>query len=229
MTYRELVTEIREYFSAGRITDDFRLSVRRVVRVLNDIRARLVYEDLQKKRPIRESDKLIICVPLEPVDGSFCDCFVNEGCTIQKSTCPIPKIIDNKIFDISSIDVQGKVHFDYIKLSEVKWKLKSRKKNEREAVYVFLATEGSDTYLYMINAMLEAVKVQALFEDPLAVVNYRCCEDLPPVCSPLDEEILMDARLAPLLKEMTIAYLAPSMQIPEDNRNNDEDDLPPSA
>ena len=185
----------------------------------------MLFEDLSKRRPVSDFDKQYICVELEEVNGNVCGLGPDSPCTIQKSVCPLPRIISNKIYDISSIDGKGTVNFDYLKSNEVKYKLRSRSKQEREGVYVFMLNEGSDNYFYIVNnPFLQGLKLQALFEDPLDAIKFKTCDNPEPLCSPLDEEILLNERLIPLLKELVIKYLSSSMGIPQDIFNNEIED-----
>jgi hypothetical protein len=226
MTYRQLISDIRQYFSGGRINSNFRLTTRRVLSEIQNTRARLIYEDMKKNRPVSDFDKQYICIRLEESDGNVCGIGPNDKCTIQKSSCPIPRIIDNRIYDISTIDAGGSLNFDYLKANEVKYKLRSRSDHEKNAAYVFIVSEGSDNYLYLVNQpFLQGIKLQAIFEDPLDAIRFATCEDPKPVCSPLDEEILLNERLIPILKELVVKYLSTQMGIQQDLYNDNTEDI----
>lgn len=230
MTYRQIISDIRQYFSGGIIDNNFRLSTRRILSEINNTRARILYEDLKKRRPVSDFDKQYICIELEEVDGNVCGIGPDSPCTVQRSICPIPRIIDNRIYDISSVDGIGSVNFDYLKANEIKYKTRSRSKAEREGVYVFMINEGSDNYLYVVNnPFLAGFKLQGLFEDPLEAFKFKDCDDPQPICSPLDEDFPLNERLIPLLKQLTVQYLASSMGISQDIFNNEIEDQSTNA
>lgn len=184
-----------------------------------------MYEDMKKNRPVSDFDKQTICIELEEVDGNFCGIGPNSPCTIQRSKCALPRIIDNRIYDVSTMDAMGTISFDYLKMNEVKYKVNSRSKAEREAVYVFLLAEGSDNYLYIVNQpFIGGIKLQAIFEDPIEANRFKTCENPTPICNPLDEEILLNERLVPILKELVIKYFSGQMGLNQDIYNDNMED-----
>ena len=226
MKYRELAYKIIQHFSGGRVSSQNRLSTRRVVSEINDMRAKVLYDDIVANRGASDFDKQYICVELKEVQDDVCGLGDDVDCTILRSVCPIPRIIGDLIFDISSTDARGKVNFDYVKAGQVKYKLTSRFKGEREGVYVFILNTNGEDYLYVVNAdFLQSIKIQAIFSDPIEAIKYSDCREKKIVCSPLDEDIHLNERLMPIVKQYVIEALTPSFAYPQDIVDDDIEHL----
>lgn len=224
MTNREFINIIRNYFSAGPISNSFTLSSREVLFYLEKSRAKILYDDILAKRFISNHNKQTICVPLKEVTEDFCDCgdSGNRKCWILKSECPIPKLINNTIFSIDSTN--GKLTHEIVFANQVKYKRESRIKDNANKTYVFFRTLSEGTFLYLVNnEFIEKVIVEGLFEEPREANEFKCCGDRKEICNPLDEDFYIDDRLVPLVQDMTIKFLQGAMGR-NDTINNDIDD-----
>lgn len=225
MTNREIINNIRNYFSGGPISNSFSLSAREVLFYLEKSRAKILYDDILAKRVISNHNKQTICVPLEEVEENYCDCSGQElkSCFVLRSKCPIPKLINNMVFAVDSVN--GKLQHELVYANQVKYKMESRIKANATKTYVFFKTMSDGTYLYLINnEFIERVTFEALFEEPREADNFICCEDFKHICNPLDEKFYIDDRLVPLVQEMTIKFITGSRNIANDMINNDTDD-----
>lgn len=225
MTNREFINSIRNYFSGGPISNSFSLSPREVLFYLEKSRAKVLYDDILAKRFISNHNKQTICVPLEEVHENYCDCTEGEkkACYVLRSKCPIPKLINNTIFAVDSVN--GKLQHEVVFANQVKYKRESRIPANALKTYVFFRTLDDGTYLYLINNdFIERVIVEALYEEPRAANDYMCCEDRKKICNPLDETFYIDDRLVPIVQEMAIKFISGSRGIPNDLINNDTDD-----
>lgn len=222
-SYRELINTIRSHFDSP-ISDDNKLAPRWVLFVLEKLRAALLYENLKANAIINDRDKQTICIPFGETDEDYCDCNENRSkCKILRSVCPIPKLLDNKIFDISS--TSGKLQYEVISPQDLRYKKDSRISANRDKIYVFTRTLSDGQYLYLANTdFVEKGILVGLFEEPLKAKEFNCCENTLPSCSPLDEEFFIDDRLIPILNERAIKYYATALGR-QDLLNNDISDL----
>lgn len=223
MTNKEIVSTIRNHFDSP-ISDDNKLSEGWVLFILEKLRASILYEDLRSRKPINDHNKQTISVPFVETDENFCDCDDNKSiCKILRSRCAIPKIIDNTIFDISS--ASGKLQYEIIKPSDLKYKSESRIAANRKKIYVFFRTLPEGQFIYLANTQfVDKAIVVALFEEPQKAKEFNCCENTLPSCSPLEDEFYLDDRLIPKLTEMAIKYFATALGR-SDILNNDLPDI----
>lgn len=211
MKTKEIISTIRNHFDSP-ISDDNKLSERWVLFVLEKLRAAILYEDLKTKKPINDHNKQTISVPFVETDENYCDCAGDNKnvCKILRSRCPIPKIIDNTIFDISS--TSGRLQYEIIEPSALKYKSESRIEANRKKIYVFFRTLSDGKYLYLANSpFIEKALLVALFEEPQKAIEFNCCENTLPSCNPLDDEFFLDDRLIPRLTDMAIKYFATAL------------------
>lgn len=223
MTNRDLVNTIRTHFDSP-ISDDNKLSPRWVLFVLKKMRAFLLYEQLRTNQVVNDADKQTISIPLVETDEEFCDCETNGSvCKILRSSCPIPRILDNKIYDISS--TSGKMQFEVINFQELKYKKESRIAANQKKIYAFTRSLPDGQYIYLANTeFVDKAIVVALFEDPQEAKDFNCCDNVLPSCSPLDDTFYLNERLVPQLLDMTIKYFSTALNR-GDILNNDLSDL----
>ncbi len=224
MKNKEIVSTIRNHFDSP-LSDDNKLSERWVLFVLEKIRAALLYEDVMAQRVINDNNKQTISIPFVETDEEFCDC---EGsfrsvCKILRSRCPIPKLIENKIYDISS--KSGRLQFEVIEPQALKYKADSRIEANRKKIYVFFRTFSDGKYLYLANSSFIDIGILVgLFEEPMKAIEFNCCDNKLPSCNPLDEDFIIDDRLIPKLTEIAIKYFATALGR-ADILNNDMSDI----
>jgi len=142
-----------------------------------------------------------------------------------KSTHPIPTPVNDLIISVTS--VTGNVRFDPLKWSNFYSKINSRIPAEGRAKYYTFKDIGDGVYLYVYNdQFIESVSVTGIFEDPLDVKRFPVCGEEPdPICSPLDEEYVIDKDLIMPMYRSVLQVLSnfKRMSAP-DNSNNDQDD-----
>ena len=90
-------------------------------------------------------------------------------------------------------------------------------------------TVGTDKHLYLKSTnpnfkYLKKVEVNALFEDALEAAKLSCNED-GSNCDYLNSKYPFEESLIPLLIEMVVKELTPTIYKPEDDINNASDDL----
>lgn len=224
MKNKEIISTIRNHFDSP-ISDDNKLSERWVLFVCEKIRAAILYEDVKSRKIINDHNKQTISVPFVETDENFCDC---EGdnksiCKILKSRCPIPKLIDNMVFDISS--PSGRLQYEIIDPATLKYKTVSRIEANQKKVYVFFRTLSEGKFMFLANhSIIDKALLVALFEEPQKAKEFNCCDNEFPSCNPLDDEFMLDDRLIPRLTDMAIKYFATALGR-ADLLNNDLPDI----
>lgn len=223
MTNREIVNTIRSHFESP-ISSTHKLTTRWVLFVLEKIRAALLYDSIKRDPVINDRNKQTISIPFIETDENFCDCKDNKSkCKILRSSCPIPKLLDNKIFDISSTN--GKLQYELITPQELKYKQFSRIEANRNKIYVFTRTLSDGQYIYLANSeFVEKAILVGLFEEPQKVNEFNCCENTLPSCNPLDDEFILSDRLTPVLIETALKHFSTALG-KGDIFNNDLSDL----
>lgn len=223
MTNRDLVNTIRTHFDSP-ISDDNKLSPRWVLFVLKKMRALLLWQELKQNQVINDADKQTISIPFVETDEEFCDCETNGSvCKILRSRCPIPRILDNKIYDISS--TSGKLQFEVIDFQHLKYKKESRIDFNKKKIFAFTRSLPDGQFLYLANTeFVDKAIIVALFEDPQEAKDFNCCENKLISCTPLDDPFYLNERLVPQLLDMSIKYFSTAMNR-QDIFNNDLSDL----
>lgn len=223
MTNREIVNTIRSHFDSP-ISDDNKLSVRWVLFVLEKLRSAILYDSIKRDPIINDRNKQTICIPFVETDEDYCDCKENRSkCKILRSRCSIPKLLDNKIFEISSTN--GQLEYEFINPQDLKYKQHSRISANTDKIYIFTRTLSDGQYLYLANTdFVEKGILVGLFEEPQKVNEFNCCENKLPSCNPLDDEFFISDRLTPQLTEMAVKFFASALG-KADVINNDLSDL----
>jgi hypothetical protein len=163
---------------------------------------------------------------MKRIDVNECPCLPASGCMFLKSDNPIPSPVGDFILSVTS--VTGNIRFDYLKWSNFSNKLESRIPAERTARYYTIKDIGEGPHIYVYNdEIIDSISLTAIFDDPIEVMNYPSCgETKKPICSPLDEEYVIDKDLImPMYRSVlqtigTVKRLA----LGGDNNNNDQSD-----
>lgn len=229
MTLREIIYGFKDFVgdSTHRISDDSGWSNRLLKHHFDIARAELIYQKRQRKPETitRHNEQTLPCVTLTRIDMNECPCLPASGCMFLKSTHPIPTPVNDLIISVTS--VTGNVRFDPLKWSNFYSKINSRIPAEGRAKYYTFKDIGEGVYLYVYNdQFMEAVSVTGIFEDPLDVRRFPVCDKEPdPICSPLDEEYVIDKDLIMPMYRSALQMVAGFKRISApDNLNNDQDD-----
>lgn len=184
MTIREVIASYKHWLSStGDLTDDSSESDIAIYQSL--IKSRATMLDQAIKSGVRLSEEpyqVLSCIELESRDVRECNLVPQSGCTLLRSTCPIPDTIK-----IQSITTQlGSVGFSYTRWDKIKEKVGGRLKSSSKEKFYSLRTIEGKTYLYILNESdLKNITLTAIFEDPMEATLF-CGDNEEVKCNPID-------------------------------------------
>lgn len=222
-TYNELVYNLNNIYAGGIESDDNNISNDQLIWIFNKYRAKLIREDLNKKRSI---DPQLIqnlgCVELECVDASEC-CDIQSHTTILRSRLPLPRVIEgyrkNYLLFVGTVDKV--IPFTITTESQARWSKYNKYTGKSPRAYI----RDDDRYLYLINAPegLELITVDIIAEDPQEAREFYSCSGEP--CFDYDMEYPISAHMIPIINSL---ILQNELRIIEttaiDTMNNTKDD-----
>jgi hypothetical protein len=225
-TYNEIIYNLSNLYDGGIGSDDDNVSNEQLIWLFNQYRAKLVREDLNKKRTI---DPQIVqnlgCVEVECVDASEC-CDIPSYTTILRSKKPLPKSIEgytrNYLIFVGSVDKA----IPYLVTSETQARWSGYNKYTSNAPRAYI--RDSDRYLYLINAPagIEIITVDVIAENPEEASKFTTCAGEP--CFNRDMEYPISAHMIPTINAMiTERELKLLSNTPTDVTNNVKDDKQP--
>lgn len=215
ITLSHLVSDIRQIASSGSEPIDFRITDEQIIYWINQVRATLITQELDKRQPIMDEwIQTINCVELEQVDKSECPCETID-CIILKSKLPIPSTIDtsdpNCILSVHGMD-QTQIHKG--NRFRAKYKKYNKYTSKNKSWYL------KDSYLYIINdLLLEKVAISGIFEDPSELSVFNCKDE---IC--FDKETSdypISNKLSSVITDIVVkTKVLPFLQLPQDTSNN---------
>lgn len=170
-TKNHIIYDILEIASSGGLSTYFPISDEQVGEWVDQTRAQLISQKLNKKDDIHDSwVQTINCLELIRVDSSEC-CEIDTGCYLLRSNLKLPNTLDfwkdNGI--ISVLTVGGEI---ISKSNFLKSKYQKYNKYTANKKIWYL----KNNYLYVINdTFLELVTVNALFERPSDLSTFISC------------------------------------------------------
>lgn len=201
-------------------------------------RNKVSYEDrfIKAKSNIDLNIELTIpCVELEKVDQVECPCAPASGCFFLKSVHPLPKMVNgipNSVTLVKQDSSQRNYgHFTYVSWYNFEDKLNGRMKAQARQPYYTLKNINSKRHLYVYGSAVEyqnlnAVAVSLIPNDPLEVAAFPICGEFNKViCSPLDQEFIIEDEIQSKVFELTYNALmgfknsAPGVDILNNNNN----------
>jgi hypothetical protein len=164
-------------------------------------RALLLRRDYERTNMFRSSSLVTLnCVTLEKVNSTEC-CSVDLGCKILRSNVKIPKPLDIK--DKPDFEYVGAIDsrhgFSMISPAEIEWVI--LRKFTGNLIYYTYANDR----LYIINTLtVKKVKVRYVPANPMDLNGLNVCES---GCFDIDADIILEADLIPLIKEIAFKEL----------------------
>lgn len=161
----------------------------------------------------------IPCVELEKVDQVECPCAPASGCEFFKSVHPLPKMLKGVPNSVTLLK-QSRHQNNYGIFTFVDWynfedKINGRIKAQARQPYYTMKNINSKRHLYVYANIeeysnLKAVVVSGIFNDPLEVSAFPVCGDTSNglICSPLDEEFIIEDEIQSKVFELTYNALA---------------------
>lgn len=182
------------------------------------------YSDLKKQIP--ESNYQTICLNLETVEaieGLPC-----VGGYYLRSKEEVPSLLPFGITRVyaSGSYYQGDINF----VSKDRFKYVGQNKWQQNTIYATLdpskkiyLTSSNPQFKYLKSAMLTGI-----FENVEEALNMSQCDGTAQECDILDKEFpIEDSLIAPLI-ELIVKELAPSVPLPEDTKNDANDNPTPA-
>lgn len=221
ITKNKLVYDLVNILRGGIQSDDEIVSLRQVGFWVDNTRATLIRQDLEKKRSVSDNiTQTLGCVAVQLVDASACPCNIQAGCTVMRTVERIPSTIElynrNLITRVGPSVIGQRA---YTIISYQRASTFGNGKYNKKEVGVFL----HDGYLYFINLEADTsyVSIEGVFEDPSEVSSFFSCDGEP--CYTDDSRYPISANMVELLKEKILATNIRfiSQGLPDSNGNSD--------
>ena len=219
-TFNQIAYMIYDELGLG--SDDERLNIDHIFFLMGYYRSYILKQQYTNaKKTIPLSNYQTICIDIEYTN----DCL--RGSSV-KSIQEIPDFVNLNSTDSVTINPIGDLfnNIEYALISEGRFRFVGNNKWLSKIIYF---TVGTDKHLYLKSTnpnfkYLKKVEVNALFEDALEAAKLNCNED-GSNCDYLNSKYPFEESLIPLLIEMVVKELTPTIYKPEDDINNASDDL----
>ena len=220
MTYREIVYACLDILKLT--SDDSLYTEEHIIFLANKARTLLLkqrYSDIKKKIP--ESNYQTICLDLEKVQNiQDVSCQGSSLRTIQEIPY-LMKIGNPKVYPQNYY--LGEITY----ISRERMRYVGHNKYLQNIIYCSLAP---DNHLYFKSSnpqhlYLKKVQVTGIFEDIQNALQLECNNDSSQCQDILDKTFPLEEALVQPLIEIIIKQLGPSVDLPQDQENNAQDDL----
>jgi hypothetical protein len=228
VTKNKLIFDILNIVRGGVQSDDEPISENQVSFWIDNTRAKLIRQDLEKHRSVNPELIQVICDEVIEVDGSECGC-VTAGCTILRSKNKIPSTIElyhkNLLMRVGPVTV-GSTPFSLITHQQAQFS--GNNKYTRHITKAFF----HNGYIYIIGdsdklALLEHISIHGVFEYPEEASSFSTCGDEP--CYTNDSPYPISAHMIETLKEMIITTnIKVIVSSSTDKSNNANHDVQPN-
>lgn len=216
MVLSEIIADIRDIASSGSDPIDFRISDENIIFWINQVRATLISQSIQKRTTFTDSwIQTIGCLKMQQTDKSEC-CEATTNCFLLKSVKPLPNTIEtddnNLVLSVHGIDGT-----EITKTNQFRYKYKKFNKFTGNRKGWFLR----DNFLYIINDdLLSTVSVQGVFENPTELDQFVTCENIP--CFNRDTTPYpISSKMASIITDIVVkTKVLPFLQFPRDTAND---------
>lgn len=212
MIIGKIIQRVQSLYSKGVESDDSRLTSRHIYNKILTVRARLLYQEANKKRILSQWNyQTLPCVEMIEVPSHNCPCIPPVGCNILRSRHPLPKPINTTYGDliqsVSSIDRSVKI--DRVTINSLNAQRGNKYTSKKVQYFI------QDGYLYISTpTRLKWLSVVGLYEDPLKAEEFKgycddcvdCeCRDYYNTEFPIDNSLL-DALIELSLNELVTVF-----------------------
>lgn len=214
-TLKNIINDLKNLVRGHRISQSERISDRQIEAWVNEHRALLIKQDLDKdKKPNPDYIQTLTNVELVPYELSTDE--IETDYFVYRSKFKLPKSIDLNhksgimyISDLWGNEIQLMIE------PRVNWQKHRRFTGNNRIAYL------KDGYIYAHNhEMLEYLTIRGLFEIPLDAHNFDAANSGERLTD-LDFEYPIPANKIPTLKEMILQKeMNISLSAPSDNRND---------
>jgi hypothetical protein len=215
MTTKQIIADIRNISTSGSNPIDFKIEDSQILFWVNQIRSKLISQDLQKRKDISDIWlQQINCLQLSDVDKSEC-CEITTNCKILRTVRKIPNTIefnnDNLIIRVETPigEIISKTtpfeskysEFDRFSRNKLRWYFKNN-------------------YIYLIgNTSIENINITGLFENPNDLIAYTACNGS--TCFSYNSEYPCSLKMAEDITNIILkTKVYPYLQYPADNTND---------
>lgn len=220
LSKNQLIADIRGMATSGGETIDFRIEDSQISFWIDQCRATLISQALQRKSDINDTWlQTITCLDLIQVDKSDC-CDITTNCVILRTQLQLPETIDtqqdNFIVRVESIngDLISKTTILAVKYNNFakytsnkpKWFLKNN-------------------YIYIINSeFLGKINVTAIWDTPADLYTFENCNGIQ--CYSINDQYPCNQKMASMITDIVFkSKIMPYMQMPQDNTNDANNNL----
>lgn len=241
-TIRHAVEAFRHFMEdrTGRPSSSMIYPPKLIYYFLKMYRNKVSYEDkyIKAKSDMDLNIELTIpCVELEKVDQIECPCAPASGCEFFKSVHPLPKLLNGMPTSVTLLKQHSSQKnygiFTYVDWYNFEDKINGRFKAQARQPYYTMKNINSNRHLYVYANMeeyssLKSVTVAGIFNDPLEVSAFPICgedKESSIICSPLDQEFLIEDEIQSKVFELTYNALmgfknaSPGVDILNNNNN----------
>lgn len=207
--------DILNIATSGSTPIDFKIDLNQILYWIDQYRAMLISQALQKKETITDSwIQSISCLDLIEVDKSEC-CEIETDCKILRTQLSIPETVEARSANtiVRVLKPNGN-HISEVNPSEARYTKYTKYGNIGTKWYF------KNGYIYIIDdEYLEKITVYGIFDRPSDLADYVSCDGS--TCYTPDDEYPCTMKMAKditgiILKERVYPYL----QLPQDTSND---------
>lgn len=217
MTANHIISDIKNIATSGSNPIDFRISDRQIAFWIDEFRATLISQALDKRQDVSDIwIQPISCLSLVSVDKSEC-CEVTTDCEVLRTELQLPNTIESKgdntilrvvapngdlISKTTVYAVPYSGNSKYVK-NKNKWYLKNG-------------------YIYIINeepVLLDYITVYGIWDTPSDLTSFTACDG--GTCYSYTDNYPCSKRMAETITDMVLKKkVYPFIQLPQDTTNN---------
>lgn len=223
-TKNQIIYDILNTIRGGAISNTEKISKELLSFQIDNIRAKLIRQDQNKKRSINPDLIQILCVDLELVDKTSCPCEITD-CTILRSILPIPECIElehrNLLISVGPTDLT-KSRFSLLPYHRAKYYNPNKFSKNITGCFIY------NQYLYiispnMLSQLIEKCVAEVIIERPEEARAFVCDRR---ECYSDDDRYPVSAAMIDDIKNIIIQNSLKIQAVaPSDNSNNSKHDL----
>jgi len=220
LTENTIVADIRNSATSGSNPTDFRIEDSQIRFWVNQTRAMLIAQSIQKRKDISDSWlQNLTCLQLDEVDKSEC-CEIETNCKILRTVRKIPDTIETSADNfIVRVEAPNGDIISKTTPFESKYGVYSKYTKNKPKWYL------KNNYIYIINnEYLDTINVWAIFEDPSKLTAFTSCSGS--TCYSPNSPYPCSFQMASDITNIVLkTKVYPFIQMPRDTTNNANDNF----
>jgi hypothetical protein len=218
-TKNEIVYSLLNIIRQGQLSNTEPLSEELISWEIDNTRAKLIRQDLNKKRSINPDLVQTLCIDVELADASDCPCVI-AGCDILKTKQAIPPAIEidhkNLVISVGSVNL-SQPRFNLIPYERALFYNSNKFSNGIPAAFLH------NGFFYIIGIgvkfkMIEHINIQIILEKPEDAKSFQCTGT---PCYDSDSKYPISAAMIPDLQGVVIQnMLKLAAQAPSDQTSD---------